>query len=183
MKLGKEEIKRLFLAGAFALAVVYAFFNGLLGPVLKSQAAMRKSIAELAPRIQEAKLVLAKAQESERAAQSAKDVLAQIAQMTPHGAPVAWFPPQVAAAFKTQGADKALTRLIGETSEKEIAGYDKVSWAVELPRVEFFSFGQALADFENSQPLLEIYSLSIEANREAAETQRVLMSAQHLIKK
>lgn len=183
MKLGKEETKRLFLAGTFALAVVYAFFNGLLGPVLRDQVAKRKSIAELAPQIQAAKLALAKAQESERAAQSAKDVLAQIAQMTPHGAPVAWFPPQVAAAFKTEGSDKALTRLVGETPEKEIAGYDRVSWAIELPRIEFFSFGQALAEFENSHPLLEIYSLSIEGNREAAETQRVLMSAQHLIKK
>jgi hypothetical protein len=183
MKLGKEELKRLFLAGAFAAAVVYAFFNGLLGPVLQSQVAKRKSIAELAPQIEAAKLVLAKAQQAEKAAQSASGILAQIAQMTPHGAPVAWFPPQVAAAFKTQGPDKALTRLISEAPEKEIAGYDKVSWAIELPRIEFFAFGQALAEFENNQPLLEIYNLSIESNREAVETQRALISAHHLIKK
>ena len=49
MKLGKEEIQKLILAGLMVFGVIYSYFSFLLGPLIDSQDAARKSIAALTP--------------------------------------------------------------------------------------------------------------------------------------
>ena len=106
----------------------------------------------------------------------------QIEAMIPEGAPVAWFPTRIADFFKRQGFDKSFTRMNSDVPEKEIPGFRRLTWTVDLPKVEFLPFANAVALLENDEPLIEINSLQIDASREEVETQHALLNVNNLIK-
>ncbi len=103
--------------------------------------------------------------------------------MIPEGSPVAWFPPRVSDFFKARGVDKAAARLNSETPEKTMVGFRRLAWSVELVKIDFIPFATALAQLENEEPLLEIASIHIEAMREDAESQRVLLTLHNIVTK
>src|SRR5258708_34015826 len=98
----------------------------------------------------------------------------QVEAMIPEGSPVAWFPTRMADFFKKLGIDKASTRMTGETGEKELPGFRRISWGVDLPKVDFVIFAQAIAALENDEPLLAITAMQVEASRTWAEWERPL---------
>lgn len=182
MKLGKDEIHKLFLGALLFFGVLYSYFDLLLGPLSKRQEATRQSIASLGPEIAKARAQIAKTQQLEQEAAAGMLITRQVDAMIPDGSPVAWFPTRMTEFFKKQGIDKALTRMNGELPEKDLPGFRKLIWGVDLPKVEFVLFAQALAALENEEPLLEIASMQIDASREDVEAQHALLTVSNLVK-
>jgi hypothetical protein len=182
MKLGKEEIQKIVLGAMLVIGVIYSYFSFLLGPLTDSQEAARKSINSLTPEIAQAKAQIAKTKELEKSAPAAQLTARQIEAMIPEGAPVAWFPTRMADFFKKQGFDKAFTRMTSEGPEKELPGFRRLTWTVDLPKVEFMPFACAIAQLENEEPLIEISNLQMDASREEVETQHALLTVNNLIK-
>ena len=182
MKLGREEIQKIILAGLLVLAVVYSYFNLLLGPLSKRQALTQKSVAALGPEIAAAKAQIARTAEAEHAAPANMTATRQVTAMIPEGSPVAWFPPRVGEFFKKNGLEKSSTRLTSEYVEKEMVGFRRMSWSIDLPKVGFVPFARAVAALENEEPLLEINSLQLDASREDLEMQHALLTVSNYVK-
>ena len=182
MKLGKEEIQKMFLGGLMLIGLVYVYFNMLLGPLVVRQGLVRKSIADLEPQIAAAREQIKKTAALEVAAPKSTQTLAQVSAMIPEGSPVAWFPKRVGDFFKSQGMDKAATRMNNEYEDKALPGFRRMSWSVDLPRVDFIPFAAAIAMLENDEPLCEIGSLQVDTSREDVDAQHVLMTVNNLVK-
>ncbi|KAB2647494.1 MAG: hypothetical protein DVB27_03755 [Verrucomicrobia bacterium] len=182
MKLGKEEIQKLVLGGLLVIGVIYCYFTLLLGPLSRRQAATRKGIEDLGPMIAAAKAQIARTADVERAAPANMEATRQVTSMIPDGSPVAWFPPRVGDFFKQHGLEKSTTRLAGEIVEKEMVGFRRMSWSIDLPKVAFVPFATAVASLENEEPLLEISGLQIESGRDDLGSQRALLTVSNYVK-
>ena len=84
--------------------------------------------------------------------------------------------------FKREGVEKTTARMAGELVEKELTGFGKFVWAIEVPRVEFITFAQALSALENGEPLMEVQTLEIEAGRDEAQFQRVSLTLHNIVR-
>jgi hypothetical protein len=122
-----------------------------------------------------------RAQEAEAAVPASRMVVQQVKAMIPEAAPVAWFPTHVSEHFKREGVDRAVTRLNSEQPEKDLPGFRRLFWGIELPSVDFFPFAEALADFENEEPLVEITNIQISASAEDVERQRIALNVRSLV--
>jgi len=182
MKLGKEEIQKVVLGVLLFFGLIYSYFDLLLGPLSKRQEATQASIAALGPEIAKAKEQIEKTRQLELNADAAMLTARQVDTMIPEGSPVAWFPTRMTEFFKKQGIDKALTRMNGEMPDKELPGFRKLVWGVDLPKVEFVNFAEAVAALENQEPLFEIGALQIDASREDVESQHALITLNNLVK-
>ncbi|MGB8168438.1 MAG: hypothetical protein WCF18_13155 [Chthoniobacteraceae bacterium] len=182
MKLGKDEIQKLFLGGLLLIGVVYSYFDLLLFPLKKRQEAATKSTVALGPEIQSAQAQIKKTQDLEKTILEKTVVLRQVDAMIPEGSPVAWFPTKVGDFFKRQGIEKATTKINTETAEKELPGFRRLSWGIDFPKVVYGQFGSAIAALENEEPLLEIRTLQIDASRDDAESQRSTITVHNLVK-
>ncbi len=176
MKLNKTETQRLALGGLLGVGLLYVYFYMLLGPLAATEKRVHAAMAETAPKIAEAKAQVDKTQSIEAKAPAAQKTLNRIKALIPDGAPVAWFPPRVQEFFKRQGIEKATTRLSNEIAEKEIPGFRKITWAIDLPQVGFLTLGHALTELENEEPLLEIVNLQIEAVKENPELSHAILT-------
>lgn len=182
MKLGKEEIQKLILGGLLLIGVVYSYFDMLLLPLLKKQTATQKSTVALGPEIEKSQAQIKKAQDMERAVAEKTLVLAQVNAMIPEGSPVAWFPTRMADFFKRNNIEKVITKMNGETADKELTGFRRITWGLDLQKVSFADFGAAICTLENEEPLIEVGSLQIDANRDDVATQRAIITVQNLVK-
>jgi hypothetical protein len=97
----------------------------------------------------------------------------------PEGAPIAWFPPRIKAFFASQKMGKTSARLenTGGFSEPELSGWVKYNWLIDLPRADYKELGHAIAELENSEPLLAIHRLSIIASTEQPRFQSITLAA------
>jgi hypothetical protein len=182
MKFHREEIQKLFLGGLLLLGVIYSYFDMLLFPLQKRQAASRKSIEALEPEMRNAEAQIKRMEDLQKAAPAKTAVIAQVNAMIPEGSPVAWFPPKVADFFKRQGIEKVASKYHSEAPEKEITGYRRLAWGVDLQRVEFAQFGTALCALENEEPLLEVTALQLDTIRDDADSQRATLTVQNIVK-
>src|SRR3954453_9586062 len=138
MKFGKEEIQKMVLGGLMLAGLVYCYFTMLLGPLGTSRTQSQKRIAEVQAKIVEARKQIKKGQDVAKDAPQHALQIKHITALIPEGAPVAWFPVRVTDLFKQYGLDKTVTRMSTEAPEKEIAGYKRISWGIELPKADFF---------------------------------------------
>ncbi|MEA3208849.1 MAG: hypothetical protein QOE70_1906 [Chthoniobacter sp.] len=182
MKLGKDELQKLVLGGLLLIGVVYSYFDLLLFPLLARQEAATKSTVALGPEIDNAQAQIKKTQDLEKRAPELTLVLTQVNAMIPEGSPVAWFPTRTADFFKRQGIEKVTTRLNSETVEKELPGFRRLAWGVDLPKVDFADFGSALCILENEELLLEVNSIQIDASRDDPQTQHALLTVRNFVK-
>lgn len=182
MKLGKEEIQKIVLGSLLFFGIVYSYFDLLMGPLKKGRVATLKNIESLAPEIAAAKAQIARTEAKEKSAPGAAVIVQQVSAMIPEGSPVAWFPTRIAEFFKRQGLDKAATRMNNEIPEKDLPGFRRIAWAVDLPKIDFVPFATALAALENEEPLVEISSVQIDASREDVQTQHALFTVSNIVK-
>jgi hypothetical protein len=182
MQLNKEEIQKLILGGLLLLGVVYSYFDLLLFPLKKHQEATTKSTVALGPEIQNAQAQIKKTQDLEKTVSEKTVVARQVETMIPEGSPVAWFPTKIGDFLKHLGIEKATTKLNSETVEKELAGFRRLAWGIDVPKVSYSQFGGAICALENEEPLLEVRSMQIDASRDDAETQRAMLTVQNLVK-
>jgi len=182
MKLGKDEIQKVVLGGLLLIGLIYGYFNMLLGPLKARQVSTAKSTEELQKKIKEAKAKIRLGQQMDSEAPTAVNTIRQVNAMIPEGSPVAWFPTQMSDHFKKHGIEKVATRLNSEMPEKDLPGFRRITWGIDLAKVDFVPFAKALASLENEHPLVEVSGLQIETGAEDPENQRVLLTVRNLVK-
>jgi len=180
MKLTKDQIQKIVLGGMMFFGVIYAYFTFLLTPLTTGREAALKEIEALGPKIDAARSQIAKTKAIEAKEPATRQLLAQVKALIPEGAPVAWFPTKLADHFKREGIDRVAVRMLSEAADKELPGFSRLAWAVEIPRVEFINLAVALAALENGEPLLEIHMLEIEAGRDDVQFQHALLTLNNL---
>jgi hypothetical protein len=182
MKLGKEEIQKIVLGVLLLFGLIYSYFDLLLGPLMAREELSEKSIRGLGPLMINEKAQLETTKTMEEKAPAAAMTVLQVNAMIPEGSPVAWFPTRIADFFKHQGIDRVTSRLNSETTDKQFAGYRKLTWGIDFPKTEFVPFASAIAALENDEPLIEITSIQIDASREDVEMQHALITVNNLVR-
>lgn len=178
----KEDIQKISLGILLGLGVIYGYFDQLLLPLKKRQTATAASIAALDPEISKAKATIARAKAADAGAPKAEAAVAEIEGMIPEGAPVSWFPVLVGDFFKQAGFEKAVTRMLNESSAKGADGFRRLGWSVDLPETQFIRLGAAIADLENEEPLISIENVTIETLRDDPQNQHVLLTVNNIAK-
>jgi hypothetical protein len=178
-KLTKDQIQKLALSAIGFVVLLYVYFSFFLGPLNRSRASMLATMNELQGKIDSSKSEMMKATNLERQAGAATTRYAALNDLTPEGAPIAWFPPRMKTFFANQGIDKAVARLDSSTpfKEPELSNWVKLSWMIDLPQTDFASVGKAVAALENAEPLLAVTKLNIKAVADAPEFQQVTLAA------
>ena len=182
MKLTKDQTQKIALGALMMIGVVYSYFDFLLGPVEKGCEVANINTNGLEPQIAGANGQIGRAKTVEGQSPAASRIIKQVEAMIPDGSPVAWFPPKLTEFFNKHGIEKVSARVNNESLEKDIVGYRRLNWGVDLPRVDFMSFATAIADLENEEPLLEVQSLEIEAGRDEAQMQRASFILNNLVR-
>jgi hypothetical protein len=183
MKLGKEEIQKIVLGVLLFFGLIYSYFDLLLGPLTKRADITQRSALTLVPQIANSNAQIQKAKDMERDSANATLIMRQVEAMIPEGSPVAWFPTRMSEFFKKQRIDRVSTRMTGDTVDKEIPGFRHIAWGVDLPKVDFDTFGKAVAALENDEPLLDITAIQVDASRDDVESQHVFLTVNNLVKK
>jgi hypothetical protein len=182
MKLTKDQIQKIVLGLMMMVGLIYAFFEFMLRPLGVSRDAAIKTEEELQPKILAAKAQIAKTKAIELEGPRAREIVDQVRALIPDGSPVAWFPPRIADFCKANGMERVSTRMNNESAEKELTGFRRLNWGIEIPEADFGPFGAALAELENEEPLIEIQSLTIESGRDNVGHQRVVLNVNNLVR-
>lgn len=183
--MNKEQTKKLIL-GAFGLiGLLYVYFSFFLGPLNKSRHALEARIKVLQDKVATSKTEISKATKLEETAHAATVRYDALRALSPEGAPIAWFPPRMKTFLASQQIDKVTTRLesSGAFKEKELDGWNRYLWIIDLPQADFQSLGKAMALLENSNPLLSIKKLRIHAATDNPEMQEIAFTAATIIDK
>ena len=87
--------------------------------------------------------------------------------------------------FANQGIDKATARMENNLTFKqaELASWIKYSWLIDIPQADYAHLGKAIAELENTEPLLTVNKISIRATPDQPELQQVVLSATSVIEK
>jgi len=181
MKLEQDQIKKIGIAAGAFLALLYVYFAFLLGPLQEDEHKSVTGIATLEPEIANAKAQIARTADLELKAPAATAFLERLRNTIPDGAPIAWFPPKMAAFFKSRGIEKSTTHMVSE-SDDAMPGFRKIVWSIDLPKVEFIPLGLAISTLENNEPLLNILSVTVDAIREDAQYQHATLVLSTLVK-
>src|SRR5438132_10526838 len=178
-KLSKDQIKKLSLSAMGFVVLLYVYFTFFLGPLQKIRGNTLAQIADRQKKIDNSKAEVVKAATLERQAKESMARFAALKALTPEGAPIAWFPPRMKTFFANQGIDRAVARLESNTNFKqnELATWTKFNWQIDLPQADFAALGKAIADLENTQPLLSITKVSIHVLPEQPQFQQVAVAA------
>ena len=185
IKLTKDQIQKLALSAIGFAVLLYVYFSFFLGPLNRSHASMQAKINDLQGKLASSKNEMTKASNLDRQAGAATTRFTALKAMSPEGAPIAWFPPQVKTFFASQQIDKAIARLDSniEFKQPELAAWTKYNWFIDLPQADYITLGKAIAQLENTEPLLSIARLSIHALPEDAQFQQVSLSVATIIEK
>ena len=176
MKLNKDQVQKIALGAMMLVGVVYAYFEFLLGPLQKEQEIAKASAEALEPQITAAKKQISKTKILEATGPENDMLLKQVQEMIPEGSPIAWFPPRMSEFFKRQNIEKVVSRYGNEFPDKDIPGFRRIKWTLELPSAEFVQAAAALSALENEEPLFEIQSLEVETNRETVQFQHITVN-------
>jgi hypothetical protein len=184
-KLRKDQIKKVGLTAVGFVILLYVYFSFFLGPLNRSRNVMLATIAEKQAKINSSQANLAKAAKLEQQAKSATVRFATMKNLSPEGAPIAWFPPRIKLFFANQHIDKVTARLENNSTFKqpELAAWVKYMWLVDIPQADYGQLGKAIAELENTEPLLAVTKLSIRASAEQPEFQQVVLSATTVVQK
>ena len=178
-KLSKDEIQKMVLSAIGFVALLYIYFTFFLGPLSKSRAASEARMADLQTKITSSRSELLKTRNLEQQATEATTRFAALKALSPEGAPIAWFPPRIKLFFANQQIDKSTARLEsnGPFKQAELAEWQRYTWQIELPQTDFATAGRAVAQLENSEPLLSVSRISIKADSNDPQFQQVNLTA------
>ena len=178
VNLSKDQIQKLALSTMGFVVLLYVYFSFFLGPLNKSRSSMMVSINDLQSKIGTSKNEMIKAANLEKQATAATTRYAALTNSSPEGAPIAWFPPRMKAFFSNQQIEKTTARL--ETSlpykEADLAGWVRYNWLLDLPQTDFATLGKAIAELENTEPLLSIHHINIRPLADDPQFQQVTLN-------
>ena len=178
-KLSKDQIQKMVLSAIGFVALLYVYFTFFLGPLSKSRTASEARMAALQTKITSSRSELLKTSNLEQQATDATTRFAAFKALSPEGAPIAWFPPRIKLFFANQQIDKSTARLEGNGPFKqpELAEWQRYTWQIDLPQTDFATAGRALAQLENTEPLLSVSRISIKADSNDPQFQQVNLTA------
>ncbi|HSH40061.1 MAG TPA: hypothetical protein VK993_14910 [Chthoniobacterales bacterium] len=184
-KMSKDEIQKLVLSALGFIGLLYVYFSFFLGPLNKSRTAAEARIAELQAKIGSSKMELTKTSNLEQQATAATTRFAAMKALSPEGAPIAWFPPRMKIFFANQQIEKSTARLDtnGPFKQPELADWLRYTWQMDLPQTDFATVGKAIAQLENSEPLLSISRVSMKADANDPQFQQVSLTANTIVLK
>lgn len=182
MKFTQEEFKKIFLIAVMLLGLLYFYYDVLLGGISTNETKKNALINELQPKIKLAREQIQRTKELEQKAGEIEETLDQVKSLIPPGAPIAWFPPRIAEFLKRQGIEKVSTRPNDEIADKELTGFRRLTWTIDLPKVPFAKLGVAIAGLENEDPLLEIYKIQIAENADDQLAQNATINVANIVK-
>jgi hypothetical protein len=184
-KLTKDQVQKLALSAMGLVFLLYVYFTFFLGPLNRSRAAMLVTIQDRQSKLDASKDAMKKAVSLEQEAKTATSRFAALRALNPEGAPIAWFPPRIKTFFANQQIDKAVALLTNSTAfkEAELSGWTKYNWLIDLPQADFASLGTAIAELENTEPLLSITRLHIQTLAGQPQFQHVELAAASIIEK
>ncbi len=173
-KLSRDQVQKIALSGIGFIVLLYVYFSFFLGPLNRSRESMESNIATLQAKLDGSKSETTKAANLERQASEATARFAGYKALTPEGAAIAWFPPRMKLFFSNQKIERANARLEATAAykEPELADWMKYSWAIDLPQTDFASVGKAIAELENSEPLLAVTKLTLHATTDDPQVQQ-----------
>jgi len=184
-KLNKDQAKKVFLSTMGFVFLLYVYFTFFLGPLNKSRHDTQAKIADRQHKLDTSKSEMQKAVNLERQAKDATARFTALKALSPEGAPIAWFPPRMKSFFADQRIDKAVARLESNAGfkEPELSDWVKYNWVIELPQADYTTLGRAIAELENTEPLLCINKLSIHLVPDQAQFQQIAIAATTVIQK
>jgi hypothetical protein len=182
-KLSKDQIKKLGLSTMGLVVLLYVYFSFFLGPLSRSRDKTLADIKDRQRKLDGSKDEIAKAAKLEQTAKDATARFAALKTLNPEGAPIAWFPPRMKTFFANQQIDKASARLDGSSSFKanELSGWLQYTWVIELPQTDYATVGKAIAQLENTEPLLAVRKLSIHGMADQPQFQKVDLAVESVI--
>jgi hypothetical protein len=178
-KFSKDEIQKLALSTIGFVGLIYVYLSFFLGPLNTSRAAAESRIAELQTKLASSKTEMLKAKNLEQQAGAATTRFSSLKTLSPEGAPIAWFPPRMKLFFANQQIEKSTVRLENNAPYKqpELAEWLKYTWQMDLPQTDFTTAGKAIAQLENSEPLLNISRFSMKADPNEPQFQQINLTA------
>jgi hypothetical protein len=184
-KFTKDQIQKMALSGIGFIVLVYIYFSFFLGPLNRNREAMERKISELQAKLGTSKSEMQKATNLERQATEATARFSSYKALSPEGAPIAWFPPRIKLFFANQKIDRSNARLdsSGPFKEAELAEWTRFTWLVDLPQTDFATAGRAIAELENTEPLLSVSHLTIKAAADDPQFQSMNLTANTTILK
>jgi hypothetical protein len=184
-QLSKDQVQKLVLSAIGFVILLYVYFTFFLGPLNRSRAAMLVTIQDRQSKLDASKDEMKKAVSLEKQAITATSRFAALRALNPEGAPIAWFPPRIKTFFANQQIDKAVARLENSAAfkEAELSGWMKYTWLIDLPQADFASLGTAIAELENTEPLLSITRLHIQSLVNQPQFQHIELAAASIIEK
>jgi hypothetical protein len=176
----KDQIQKIILSALGFIALIYGYFNFFLGPLNKSRASMMVTITALQTKTDSSKTEMKKTANLESQAKEATGRYEALKATTADGAPIAWFPPKMRVLFADQGINKVTARLesSADFKQKELSDWIKNTWAIDLPESEYGDLGRAIAELENSEPLLTIQHVVIHVVPDEPQYQQASLIAQ-----
>ncbi len=157
----QDTIQRLVLGTLLVVILVAAFTVFLVGPTRRRAERDAREKVEIDGRLAKVRKQIQRTDElNNELARLDADFQKLIAPL-PTATPIAWFPPKMRAFFAHHGIEGCDTRP-DRTSEifEDVA---RLSWSIDLPGVDFLRLGRAIEELENSEPLLEITGVLVEA--------------------
>ena len=178
-KFTKDQIQKMVLSGMGFVVVIYVYFTFFLSPLNRSRLSMERTIADLQAKNGASKSEIQKASNLERIATDATARFAAYKNLSSEGAPIAWFPPRVKSFFATQKVERANARLesSGPYTEPELSAWMRYTWLIDLPQTDFATFGRAIAEWENTDPLLNVTKVTMKALADDPQFQQVTVTA------
>jgi hypothetical protein len=184
-KLSKDEIKKciLSLVGLVALLSCYSAF--LLGPLNQARTRMISAMADYEKKLAEGKKTLQEAAQLEKTAGNSIARSTTLEELTPAGAPVAWFPPLMKSFFAADQIEIGHVRILNTTALKqsELATYSKMDWIIDIPHTDFLLLGLSIARLENERVLSNVTSIQIHVVEDKPEFQSVTLGIATILKK
>lgn len=181
----KDQIQKFVLIALVAGGGVYCYFDYLLTPLAKREAAARSQIAKLEPLIKDAQSRIKRTRSIEASdphAAAAGAIFDAMDHSIPSEAAVAWLPQRLTDRLKKHGIEKCVFRQVDEKPDTQLPRYKLSSWRVDVPAVDFNQLGSAIAALENEEGLMQFTQINIEATPLDPRLQRAAFSLRTLVK-
>jgi hypothetical protein len=178
LNLSKDQIQKLAISTIGFVVLLYVYFSFFLGPLNRSRDSMLASMNDLQNKVGGSKNEMSKTANLETQASAATTRYTALTNSNPEGAPIAWFPPRMKIFFANQQIDKITARLESSALYKEadLSGWMRYNWMLDLPQTDFSTLGKAVAELENTEPLLSINHLNIHALADDPQFQQVSLN-------
>jgi hypothetical protein len=184
-RLSKDEIKKCVLSLLGLIALLYCYSAFLLRPLNQAQARMITATADCEKKLAEGNKTLQEVAQLEKTAGNSIARSTAIEELTPAGAPVAWFPALMKSFFAADQIEIGHVRLLSTTALKqsELATYSKMDWIIDIPHTDFLLLGLSIARLENERVLSNITGVEIHAVQDKPEFQSVTLGIAMILKK